>query len=120
MFTETLSKNTKNALALLGKSHLLDLRDIAAMKLDAIATRGTKRDFVDLYFICKSGGTSLEEIFSFYDKKYGNLAANVIHIQKSLVYFVDAETEQMPNMLKKAKWEDIKKFFEEEVRRTLK
>ena len=93
MFTETLSKNTKNALALLGKSHLLDLRDIAAMKLDAIATRGTKRDFVDLYFICKSGGTSLEEIFSFYDKKYGNLAANVIHIQKSLVYFVDAETE---------------------------
>ncbi|MFH1761893.1 MAG: nucleotidyl transferase AbiEii/AbiGii toxin family protein [bacterium] len=32
-----------------------DIRDIAAMKLDAVSNRGAKRDFIDLYFICKSG-----------------------------------------------------------------
>ena len=34
---------------------IADIRDIAAMKIDAIATRGAKRDFIDLYFICRSG-----------------------------------------------------------------
>lgn len=29
--------------------NVLDLRDIAAMKIDAISTRGIRRDFVDLY-----------------------------------------------------------------------
>ncbi|MBI5144706.1 MAG: nucleotidyl transferase AbiEii/AbiGii toxin family protein [Candidatus Omnitrophica bacterium] len=31
--------------------NIIDLRDIAAMKIDAISTRGIRRDFVDLYFI---------------------------------------------------------------------
>ena len=36
---------------------------------------------------------------------------------KSLVYFEDAESDEMPKMLKKADWEDIKKYFEDEVRK---
>ncbi len=86
------------------------------MKIDAISTRGIKRDFVDLYFICKSG-ISLIEALSLYDRKYGALASNVVHIKKSLVYFVDAEAAVMPKMLKPAAWEDIKKYFENEVRK---
>ncbi|MFA4888832.1 MAG: nucleotidyl transferase AbiEii/AbiGii toxin family protein [Candidatus Omnitrophota bacterium] len=31
--------------------NILDLRDIAAMKIDAISTRGIRRDFIDLYFM---------------------------------------------------------------------
>lgn len=78
---------------------MADIRDIAAMKIDAVATRGAKRDFIDLYFMCKSG-YELAELLNFYNKKYGKLASNRIHIQKSLVYFNDAEEEETPKMLK--------------------
>lgn len=96
--------------------NLADIKDIAAMKIDAIASRGAKRDFIDLYFICKVG-YGLTEILNFYNKKYEKLASNRIHIQKSLVFFNDAETERMPKMLKPCKWEDIKKYFENEVKK---
>jgi len=96
--------------------NIADIRDIAAMKIDAVATRGAKRDFIDLYFILKSG-YGLNELLKFYDKKYGKLASNLIHIQKSLVFFNDAEPDEMPHMLKELAWEEVKKFFEEEVRK---
>lgn len=96
--------------------NILDLRDIAAMKVDAISTRGIKRDFIDLYFICQKGIT-LKEALIFYDNKYSSLSSNVVHIQKSLVYFVDAEIAEMPQMIKKVDWQEVKKFFEREVRK---
>lgn len=95
---------------------ILDLRDIAAMKIDAIGTRGLKRDFIDLYFICEAG-ISLKKSLSFYGRKYGKLSSNIIHIQKSLVYFLDAEINPMPKMLRPCKWEEVKIFFEREVKR---
>ena len=98
------------------KINILDLRDIAAMKIDAIATRGIKRDFIDLYFICQSG-ISLKEALSFYDSKYGILSSNIVHIQKSLVYFVDADTAQMPEMLQEIDWGKVKRYFEGEVKK---
>ena len=99
--------------------NILDLQDIAAMKIDAISTRGIRRDFMDLYFICQSG-ISLNEILEFYDHKFGALASNIVHIQKSLVYFVDAEMTAMPKMLKRVEWDDVKKYFESEVRKLAK
>ncbi|MEW5758106.1 MAG: nucleotidyl transferase AbiEii/AbiGii toxin family protein [Candidatus Omnitrophota bacterium] len=99
--------------------NILDLRDIAAMKIDAISTRGIKRDFIDLYFLCQSG-ISLKDMLLFYDRKYGTLASNIIHIQKSLVYFIDADVSIMPRMLKKISWEEVKKYFEAEVRKMAK
>ena len=98
--------------------NIADIRDIAAMKIDAIATRGAKRDFIDLYFICKSG-YQLTELLDFYDKKYKRLASNHIHIQKSLVFFNDAEHDEMPRMLKDVKWEKVEEFFEEEIKKTV-
>ena len=93
-----------------------DIRDIAAMKIDAIATRGAKRDFIDLFFVCKSG-YRLSELLNFYNEKYGMLASNLLHIQKSLVFFNDAETDEMPRMLKDIEWEELKTFFEDEVKK---
>jgi len=98
---------------------MADIRDIAAMKIDAIATRGAKRDFIDLYFICKAG-YQLAEILDFYNKKYGELASNLIHIQKSLVFFNDAEPDEAPRMLKEIGWDEVKKYFENEVKKLVK
>ena len=89
---------------------IADIRDIAAMKIDAISSRGLKRDFVDMFFICQSGH-SLNDVMGFYQKKYGKLAFNFIHIQKSLVFFGDADPEEMPKMLKLVRWKEINKEF---------
>lgn len=102
-----------------GMINITDICDIAAMKIAAIASRGTKRDFVDLYFICKETVT-LSEAIQLYDKKYENLATTEIHIMKSLIFFADAESDEMPKMLKKVVWEDIKKYFENEVKKLVK
>lgn len=98
---------------------LADLQDIAAMKVDAVASRGMKRDFIDLYFICQSG-YRLGDLLDFYNQKYARLASNLIHIQKSLVYFEDAESDPMPRMLKELRWEEVKKYFVDEVKKLAK
>ena len=43
-------------------------RDIAAMKITAIEGRGTKKDFVDIYFLLKK--YSLKNLLDFYSQKY--------------------------------------------------
>lgn len=95
---------------------LLDLRDIAAMKIASIGSRGIRRDFIDLYFICRSG-ISVEQALSLYHRKYGSSASQRIHLQKSLVYFADAETGEAPKMLVGIDWEEVKQYFVDEVRK---
>lgn len=95
--------------------NIADIRDIAAMKINAMASRGLKRDFIDLYFICKAG-YKLTDLFKFYHKKYGKLSSNLMHIKKSLVFFDDADPDETPRMLKKIKWEEIKKYFVAEIK----
>jgi hypothetical protein len=85
---------------------LAGMKDIAAMKLEAIAGRGSKKDFVDLFFLLKQ--YTLEEIFSFHTQKYGIGLSNHYHHLKSLVYFADAESEAMPAMIKSVIWNDVK------------
>ncbi len=94
---------------------IADIKDIAAMKIAAVSDRGVKRDFIDVYFICRK--IRLENVLKLYNKKYGKLASNLIHILKSLVYFKDAEEEPMPKMLKPCKWNGVKIFFEQEVKK---
>ncbi|MFA5961198.1 MAG: nucleotidyl transferase AbiEii/AbiGii toxin family protein [Parcubacteria group bacterium] len=94
---------------------LADERDIAAMKVDAISSRGSKKDFIDLYFLLKK--YSLEEIIGFFEKRYANIHYNKMHILKSLVYFEDAQNEASPVMLQRADWEEIKKVIQKEVNR---
>lgn len=93
---------------------LASLEDIAAMKIAAICDRGTKRDFIDLYFLTQKG-FSMDKILKFYDKKYGKLSNNIYHILKSLNYFIDAETQKNPKMLIPVSWEKVKKFFQSQT-----
>ncbi|MFN3527935.1 MAG: nucleotidyl transferase AbiEii/AbiGii toxin family protein [Candidatus Altarchaeaceae archaeon] len=89
-----------------GNIKIANIKDIACMKLSAIISRGTKKDFVDLYFILQT--YSLEELFQFYSKKYNQSNYEYV-LLKSLVYFSDAEEDPMPKMLKKVDWEEVKK-----------
>lgn len=93
--------------------NLASLEDIAAMKIAAICDRGTRRDFIDLYFLTKK--FPLDKILKFYDKKYGKLSNNIYHIMRSLEYFVDAESQESPKMLIHVSWEKVKEFFQKQA-----
>ena len=46
------------------RTYLADERDIAAMKIDAVSSRGSKKDFIDMYFLLQK--YSVSEIFDFF------------------------------------------------------
>jgi hypothetical protein len=97
--------------------NVADIRDIAPMKIAAIADRGTKRDFIDLYFITAVRKVlTIEQVLELYGQKFKVLQQNKAHILKSLVYFVDAEKDKMSQMIEKINWKMVKKFFEKEVK----
>jgi predicted nucleotidyltransferase component of viral defense system len=90
------------------------LPDLAAMKLDTLIGRGTKRDFIDVYFLAHR--YTLAALFSFYQQKYGNFEERKLLLKKSLVYFADADKEEMPYMLEPVNWPEIKKWFITEIK----
>ena len=97
---------------------LAGVRDLSCMKLDTISSRGSKKDFVDLYFILKEGH-SLPDIFSWFGEKYSEVNYNRGHLLKSLTYFEDADPEPSPTMIKKMSWDEIKSFFLKETKKTI-
>lgn len=93
--------------------HLAGMNDIACMKLSAIASRGSRKDFFDLHYLIKHF-LSLEDYLRLYMKKYKN--RDIGHVVRSLVYFADAETEPDIKMIKPVVWQDIKSDFEKWVK----
>lgn len=94
-----------------------DPRDIACMKISAIAGRGTKRDFIDLYAVSKHH--ELEQLLAWFREKYAQANYSRVHVLKSLTYFEEAEKAPMPDMLVNLTWELVKQFFTTEVPRLL-
>ena len=90
---------------------LADPKDIAAMKINAIEGRGTRKDFVDVYYLLQH--YSLSEILGFYQDKYPE--HSMFRALMSLSYFEDAEKQMMPKMFAKESWDDMKAFILKEV-----
>lgn len=90
---------------------LAGIKDIAAMKLSAITNRGTKKDFIDYYFLLKR--YSLEELIELYRQKYSD--AQLFTSIKSLSYFDDAESDPMPDMIVPVDWDEVKSTIRNEV-----
>jgi len=89
---------------------LAALTDIALMKLVALVQRGTRKDFIDLYFL-DGEQVSFEEMFRLYPQKYPVRNYQPVVLLKSFGYFNDAEREEMPKMFREVSWEEIKKHF---------
>jgi len=97
--------------------NLADPRDIACMKISAIAGRGSKRDFIDLYVVSKH--QELEQFLAWFKEKYARANYSIEHVLKSLTYFEDAEKDPMPDMLVNLTWEGVKQHFVAAVPRLL-
>ena len=84
---------------------LVGLKDIGAMKLHAIAGRGRKRDFVDLYFLLNH--FSLKELCSYYSQRFFD--GNELMVIRSLSFFKDADLDPDITYVKEnIDWEEIK------------
>jgi hypothetical protein len=83
---------------------LASKKDIGAMKLNAIAGRGSKKDFIDLHYLLKE--FTIEQIIEFYLQKYSD--GSEFMVRKSLTYFEDADLEETPILFEKIEWENIK------------
>ena len=83
------------------------MEDCAAMKLNAIANRGCKKDFWDCAELLRT--FSRDELLGFCAGKYAN--DSLWNVEKSLVYFDDAEGEPDPRDLRGQTWEDIKQII---------
>lgn len=84
---------------------LASLDDLACMKLSAIAQRGLRKDFCDLY-ILGTKHCSLARMVELYRRKFK--IQDIGPIIYGLSYFDDAEEEPMPPMLLKVSWKTIK------------
>jgi len=96
---------------------LASIEDIAAMKLIAIIQRGSKRDFIDFYYLIKRFG--LKKILEFTAKKYEDF--NFYLALQALVYFDDAEKEELSlrhiTLHKSLEWEEVKNYIRRETKK---
>ncbi|NCN25048.1 hypothetical protein COT94_00880 [Candidatus Falkowbacteria bacterium CG10_big_fil_rev_8_21_14_0_10_37_14] len=85
--------------------------DIACMKLSAIISRATNKDYLDLYFILHQH--RLEELLKMAAKKFPDLDRQLI--LKSLVYFSDITKEPIKYKTTKVAWNEVEKFLNKAV-----
>jgi hypothetical protein len=95
---------------------LASVADIAAMKIAAIAGRGSRKDFMDLFIICREV-MPLRDVLDCFELKFRGVGYERYHILKSLVYFDDAEREPPPDMIRPVAWMDVTRFLSEESAR---
>lgn len=91
---------------------LASKQDISAMKLNAVLGRGSKKDFIDLFYLLQD--FTLIEMIGFYNKKYTD--GSVFLLYKSLAYFTEADQQPQPIMFDKSfNWENCKQKIIDEV-----
>jgi hypothetical protein len=95
------------------KVRVADARDIACMKISAIAGSGAKRDFIDVYAASLRYG--LPHLLELFHKKFAEADYSEVHLLKALSYFEDAEKDPLPELLVPTSWEEIKRFFVQQV-----
>ncbi len=101
-----------------GNVRVLEVTDIAVMKMVAISQRGKKRDFFDLYWYVKNK-EPLRDVFLRLRRQYPETAHNYHHIVKSLAYFADAEDDPEPKLFFSASWKEVKRFLSGEAKKLM-
>jgi hypothetical protein len=92
---------------------LLATADLAAMKINAVINRGSKKDFSDLLFL-HGVLWRLDQALDAYCQKYGESGRFLA--LRSLSYFQDAEEEPDPSYLNGWNWPFVQKKMQDLVR----
>jgi len=95
---------------------LASLDDIATMKLSAVAQRGSKKDFIDVYALLMKHAP-LNTMLMAYRRRYH--LKDTLHVLQALTYFDEADLQRTPTMIWNATWPDIKRRIQESVLKTV-
>lgn len=84
---------------------LASLDDLCAMKLAAVAQRGSRKDFWDVYALALRH-KPLARMMDLYRRKFG--ISDLSHVLYGLTYFDDAEREPEPEVLWDISWAEVR------------
>jgi hypothetical protein len=93
---------------------MADPRDIGRMKLLSVGSRGSRKDFVDLYCLTREV-IPLESLLAMTMEENQGIRYSKLHFLKGLVDFEEADREGDLAMLWDISWEEIKRVLVEEV-----
>jgi hypothetical protein len=88
--------------------------DLGLMKLGAIISRGTRRDFVDLYMLCRE--LPLAELLERADDKFGHVRDFPLQALKGLADLSAATEDPMPRLARPLEWSEVESWVLGEVR----
>jgi hypothetical protein len=88
--------------------------DLALMKLGAVISRGTKRDFLDLFLLCRK--LPLADILERADEKFGHVRDFPLQALKGLADTSLAVDEPMPTLEIAVDWAHVEAWIQGEVR----
>lgn len=88
--------------------------DLGLMKIAAIISRGTRRDFVDLYLLCRE--LPLSELLARAGDKFGHVRDFPLQALKGLADLSEAEDEPMPRLAVPLDWAEVEAWARSEVR----
>lgn len=83
---------------------MVSVPTLAALKCNALANRGARKDFVDLYALLRNGWTLAQVLDA---ATHHAPQINLAHLLRSMTYFVEADQEPSPVLLHDWTWADI-------------
>lgn len=93
---------------------LASIPDIGLMKCDALISRGSRKDFYDLYFIARK--IPLERLLELGEKKYPLFRDFPLMVLERMVLFDNADRDVQPELFESIPWAQVKQFFMEQAR----
>ena len=88
--------------------------DLGLMKLGAIISRGSRRDFVDLYLLCRR--LPLATLLDLAEDKFGHVRDFPLQTLKGLADLSLVEGEPMPRLAVPVEWGDVEAWLRLQVR----
>ncbi|HVR11623.1 MAG TPA: nucleotidyl transferase AbiEii/AbiGii toxin family protein [Thermoanaerobaculia bacterium] len=88
--------------------------DLGLMKLGAIISRGSRRDFVDLFLLCRE--LPLDQLLLRAGDKFGHVRDFPLQALKGLADLSEAAGEAMPRLAVDVTWEEVAAWVGGEVR----
>jgi len=88
--------------------------DLGLMKLGAIISRGTRRDFVDLYLLCRQ--LPLATLLGLAEDKFGHVRDFPLQALKGLADLSQTAGEPLPRLAVPLEWSEVEAWLRTEVR----
>lgn len=93
---------------------LASLVDIGLMKCDALVSRGSRKDFYDLYYLART--MSLGSLLSAGEQKYRLFRDFPLLVLEGMTLFDNADRDAQPVLFEPIGWEEVRAFFIQQAR----